>query len=73
FKPVQLSELVSPLAAVLYGADIEFSALNTDSRKITPGQLFVALRGEFFDGHRYLADVAKRGAVAAIVEEYQAD
>ncbi len=73
FKPVQLSELVSPLAAVLYGADIEFSALNTDSRKITPGQLFVALRGELFDGHRYLADVAKRGAVAAIVEEYQAD
>ena len=73
FKALQLSELVSPLAAILYGADIEFSALNTDSRKITPGQLFVALRGEFFDGHRYLADVAKRGAVAAIVEEYQAD
>lgn len=73
FKSLSLSELLEPLAAVLHGADAEFGALNTDSRKITPGQLFVALRGDFFDGHRYLADVAQRGAVAAVVEEYQAD
>lgn len=73
FKNLQLSQLLEPLQAVLQGVDAEFSAVNTDSRKIAPGQLFVALRGEFFDGHDYLADVAKRGAVAAVVEEFQAN
>ena len=73
FKSLQLSQLVKPLNARLIGADVEFSALSSDSRKVTSGQLFVALRGEFFDGHSYLADVAKRGAVAAVVEEITAD
>lgn len=71
FKALQLSELLLPLQAELQGDDAQFNALNTDSRKITPGQLFIALRGDFFDGHSYLADVAKRGAVAAVVESYQ--
>lgn len=71
FKPLQLSQLLEPLKARLEGADLEFSALSTDSRKVSRGQLFVALRGEFFDGHLYLADVAKRGALAAVVEEFQ--
>ncbi len=43
-------------------------AVSTDSRTIEPGALFVALRGENFDGHRYVGAAAKRGAVAAIVE-----
>ena len=73
FKPLQLSQLVQPLQAQLIGVDAEFSALSTDSRKVTNGQLFVALRGEFFDGHSYLADVAKRGAIAAVVEEIDPD
>ena len=65
FKPLQLSQLLEPLKATLHGADAEFSALSTDSRKASGGQLFVA--------HSYLADVAKRGAIAAVVEEIQAD
>ena len=68
FKPLQLSQLLEPLNATLQGVDAEFSALSTDSRKVSGGQLFVALRGEFFDGHTYLADVAKRGAIAAVVD-----
>lgn len=71
FKSLQLSQLLQPLQAELVGADVQFSALNTDSRKVTHGQLFVALRGEFFDGHSYLADVMARGASAAVVEEVQ--
>lgn len=73
FKPLSLSQLIEPLNAQLVGADVEFSALSTDSRKVTRGQLFVALRGEFFDGHAYLADVMARGAIAVVVEELQAD
>lgn len=40
-----------------------------DSRKIEKGHLFIAVRGFKTDGHRYLADVEKRGALAAVVEE----
>jgi UDP-N-acetylmuramoyl-tripeptide--D-alanyl-D-alanine ligase len=41
----------------------------TDSRQIAAGSLFVALRGEKFDGHRFLAQAVAGGAVAAIVED----
>jgi UDP-N-acetylmuramoyl-tripeptide--D-alanyl-D-alanine ligase len=40
----------------------------TDSRHVKTQELFVALRGEKFDGHRFLADVAMKGAIAALVE-----
>ncbi|MGH8352393.1 MAG: UDP-N-acetylmuramoyl-tripeptide--D-alanyl-D-alanine ligase, partial [Pseudomonas sp.] len=41
---------------------------SSDSRQIEPGQLFIALTGPRFDGHDYLAQVAGKGAVAALVE-----
>jgi len=44
-----------------------FEGIYTDSRRISAKQLFVALRGEHFDGHDYVACVAERGAVAAVV------
>src|SRR5688572_23731021 len=48
-------------------ADLEFTAVSTDSRSIEPGALFLALKGERFDGHAYLADVAGKGVRAAVV------
>ena len=42
--------------------------MNTDSRTIRRGDLFVALKGERFDGHAYLAEAATAGAVAVMVE-----
>jgi UDP-N-acetylmuramoyl-tripeptide--D-alanyl-D-alanine ligase len=51
------------------GADVlRFSGVSTDSRKLGAGQLFVALRGERFDGHEYLAAAAAAGAAAAVVD-----
>lgn len=41
--------------------------VSTDSRTLKRDDLFIALKGENFDGHRYLAEVAKEGAIAAIV------
>lgn len=41
--------------------------LSTDTRSIGAGQLFVALKGEFFDGHRHLAQALSAGACAAMV------
>ncbi|MBY4899322.1 UDP-N-acetylmuramoyl-tripeptide--D-alanyl-D-alanine ligase [Cupriavidus sp. AU9028] len=45
-----------------------FTRVHTDSRTVQPGDLFVALRGERFDAHDFLADVAARGAAAVMVE-----
>ncbi len=47
--------------------DQTFSSISTDSRAIVPGALFVALQGDRFDGHDYLAQVAAAGARGAIV------
>jgi len=44
-----------------------FTAIVTDTRTLGPGSLFVALRGERFDGHDHLEEARDRGAVAAIV------
>ena len=41
----------------------------TDSRALKAGDLFVALRGENFDGHTFVAEAARRGALGAIVEQ----
>ncbi|MFH1028252.1 MAG: UDP-N-acetylmuramoyl-tripeptide--D-alanyl-D-alanine ligase [Pseudomonadota bacterium] len=43
--------------------------VSTDSRTVAPGQLFVPLRGERFDGHAFLADVAARGVSVLLAEE----
>ena len=67
-KPMYLSEVASTLNAQVIGADVAFAEVSTDSRAVVPGQLFVALAGPRFDGHDYLAEVAAKGAVAALVE-----
>lgn len=45
------------------------SGITTDSRAVKPGQLFVALTGEKFDGHDFLADVARAGAAAVVISD----
>ena len=46
--------------------------LSTDSRAVKPGEMFVALSGDNFDGHDFLVDVCAKGAVAALVEQRRA-
>src|SRR5919206_271716 len=50
------------------GAEVDFTAVSSDSRSIGRGELFIALRGERFDGHDFLAAAAARGAAAAMVD-----
>lgn len=56
----------------LRGADVSFESVSTDSRGIGKGGLFVALRGERFDGHDFLAAAAAAGAAAALVDRAHA-
>ena len=49
-------------------SDVPVSGLSTDSRTVTPGQVFLALKGENYDGHDFLSGAVKGGAAGVIVE-----
>ena len=49
--------------------NLEIRGISTDSRTLKPGELFVALRGERFDGHDHLDDALGRGAVSLLVQD----
>ena len=51
------------------GENVRFARVTTDSRTLAAGDLFVALKGERFDGHRFVPQAFERGAVGAIVEQ----
>lgn len=51
------------------GDDVAYSTISTDTRTLAPGALFVALRGDRFDGHDHLAKAAESGATGAMVRE----
>jgi UDP-N-acetylmuramoyl-tripeptide--D-alanyl-D-alanine ligase len=55
------------------GPAATFMRVTTDSRAIAPGDLFVALKGERFDGHDYVAEALSAGAAAALVAKARAD
>ncbi len=55
------------IAGTLSGANVGFSRVTTDSRLLQAGDLFVALKGEHFDGHDFVAQAFQRGATAAVV------
>lgn len=56
------------MGASLAGANREVLRVTTDSRDVRAGDLFVALRGERFDGHDFVAGAALAGAVGVVVE-----
>lgn len=68
---LSLNELAERCSARKLEQDISFVSVSTDSRKIQKGDLFVAIRGDRFDGHDFIAAVADSGACAAIVEKKQ--
>ena len=53
---------------VVGDSQLMINRVHSDSRSIAPGDLFVALRGEHFDGHAFLTQARQAGAVAAIAE-----
>jgi UDP-N-acetylmuramoyl-tripeptide--D-alanyl-D-alanine ligase len=57
-----------PDARVVGSVTTAIARVHSDTRSVAPGDLFVALRGERFDAHAYLADAKAAGAVAALAE-----
>jgi len=67
---VELDRLLSalPEAAVHGPTDLDIQALSYDSRRVEPGTLFVAVPGHAVDGHRFVSEACRRGALAVVVE-----
>ncbi len=69
-NPLTLSQIAQFAGAPLSSGDggVVIDRIVTDSRTIRPGELFVALRGENFDGHDFVESVATSGAAGALVD-----
>jgi UDP-N-acetylmuramoyl-tripeptide--D-alanyl-D-alanine ligase len=68
---IRLEDLLAATGGRLQGpapASFSISGASVDSRRTTPGSLFVALPGEHADGHAFVADALRAGAAAALVE-----
>ncbi len=62
-----LNTAAAALQGKLRGNNVEFTRVATDTRSIQPGDLFVALKGERFDGHAYAQQALDQGAAAVLV------
>ena len=69
---MSVSQAAEVLDATLIGNDVLFTAVSKDTRTIRKGDLYVAIKGERFDGHAFLTQAASAGAAAALVSEPQA-
>lgn len=64
---MRLSDIARWTSGRLHGADGRVSSIATDSRQPQSGALFVALKGERFDAHNFVAGAQRQGAVAALL------
>ena len=66
-----LAQLANALtgACLTDAGEAIFEGVSTDSRNAAPGALFVALRGEHFDGHDFLPQLASTTTIAAVIAE----
>jgi len=65
---MSLSKAAALLQAEFTGGDVTFTGCSIDSRTLKQGNLFIALRGERFDGHSFINAAQKKGASAAMVQ-----
>ncbi|NLK39717.1 MAG: hypothetical protein GX303_05680 [Clostridiales bacterium] len=70
---MKLSDLLYRNEYVLYNDDfpvdsLEVSTVCSDSRRVTPGSLFVCLKGTKTDGHRFIKEAVDAGAAAVVTE-----
>lgn len=65
---MKMSELASAVKGTRIGADAGINAVVSDSRSVSGGELFVALRGERFDGHQFVLEAVRKGAAGVLVD-----
>jgi UDP-N-acetylmuramoyl-tripeptide--D-alanyl-D-alanine ligase len=70
-KRTPLSLIAHWAGGEIHGDDVAIDAISNDTRTLASGSLYVALRGERFDGHAFAADALARGASALLVDTLQ--
>ena len=63
---------VSKTEGIVFATSIEISGVSTDTRTIKEGELFIALKGENFNGNDYLAKAVELGACALVTDDERA-
>lgn len=68
---MKLNELIQALEApeIFGSSEVEITGVQSDSRLVVPGSLFVAVRGTAVDGHTYIGAAIEKGASAIVCEE----
>ncbi len=66
---MSLSKAATAIESDLYGKDVVFKGCSTDSRTIEKDNLFIALKGEHFDGHKFIHDAEIKGASSLMLEQ----
>src|SRR4051812_19826539 len=74
--PLSLESVLAGTGAIVRGQlpdETTFTKIERDARQAQPDDLYLAVRGERFDGHDFVADAAAHGAIAALVSREWAD
>ena len=70
---LSLSEIAQKVGGVLHGDDLMIDSVATDSRLVKSDQLFIAIKGERFDAHDFVADLAGVAGAALVSKEIDCD
>lgn len=65
-----LSECAAAMGAQLKGDDLDLTQVSIDTRTLNRGDVYVAIRGAQFDGHRFIADAIAKGASAVVADKH---
>lgn len=73
-KPISIAQIKQWARGKQYSgsASLFLKGVSTDSRTLSPGELFIPLRGERFDGHDFVPSAFRQGAAAVVIEEHTA-
>jgi UDP-N-acetylmuramoyl-tripeptide--D-alanyl-D-alanine ligase len=66
---MMLSECAEAVQGMLVGEDTAITSISIDTRAIKPGQLYIAIKGDNFDGNEFVDQAEKAGATAAVVHQ----
>ncbi len=66
---MMLSECAEAVKGILVGEDTAITSISIDTRAIKPGQLYIAVKGDNFDGNEFVGQAEQAGATAAVVHQ----
>jgi UDP-N-acetylmuramoyl-tripeptide--D-alanyl-D-alanine ligase len=66
---MMLSDCAEAVQGRLIGTDVAITSVSIDTRAIKPGQLYIAIKGQNFDGNEFVEQAEEAGAIAAIVHK----